>query len=35
MITFFDNKFRECDEVSQDLNYLNSILNEFKSNKNV
>lgn len=29
-INFFDLKFKECDEISQDLSYLSEILHEYK-----
>lgn len=33
-MSFFDAKFRECDEINQDLTYLNTVLQEYKDNSN-
>lgn len=33
-MSFFDAKFRECDEINQDLTYLNTVLQEYKDHSN-
>jgi hypothetical protein len=30
LILFFDTKFKECDEINKDLNYLSSVLQEYR-----